>query len=209
MSLDNEHDYVLKLVVVGDSGVGKSSLLVRYTDHCFHDTYISTIGVDFKICTLQLGDKKVKLQMWDTAGQERFRSITRSYYRGAQGVIVVYDVSDEQSFQHVETWLEDVEQYSTSPVARIVIGNKCDLDSKRQVSKLRAKEFCRLNNVVFLETSAKTAENVEQSFQAVAQHIVDNIVGSRKSLRSTTPLMVQTLKGEDLLPEKSHCCRSS
>lgn len=116
------------------SGVGKSCLLLRYSDDSFTSSFITTIGIDFKIKSIMCGDSKVKLQIWDTAGQERFRTITTAYYRGAMGILLVYDVSDEQSFTNVRNWMRQIDQNAAENVTRILIGNKCDVDSSDRVS---------------------------------------------------------------------------
>eukprot|EP01054_Gregarina_sp_Poly1_P011427 Gregarina_sp_Poly_1__11426@NODE_976_length_5498_cov_252_990794_g689_i0_p4_GENE_NODE_976_length_5498_cov_252_990794_g689_i0NODE_976_length_5498_cov_252_990794_g689_i0_p4_ORF_typecomplete_len142_score9_96Ras/PF00071_22/2_4e54Roc/PF08477_13/6e28Arf/PF00025_21/6_9e21SRPRB/PF09439_10/1_4e09Gtr1_RagA/PF04670_12/5e09MMR_HSR1/PF01926_23/3_7e06GTP_EFTU/PF00009_27/4_3e05Septin/PF00735_18/0_00014AIG1/PF04548_16/0_00029RsgA_GTPase/PF03193_16/0_15RsgA_GTPase/PF03193_16/6_9e02RsgA_GTPase/PF03193_16/32AAA_22/P len=130
-----EYDYLFKLLLIGDSGVGKSCLLLRFADDNYTESYISTIGVDFKIRTIELESKTVKLQIWDTAGQERFRTITSSYYRGAQGIIVVYDVTDRDSFDHVRQWMQEIERYAGNDVCRLLVGNKNDLTAKKVCRK--------------------------------------------------------------------------
>jgi len=122
------------LIRLNFSGVGKSCLLLRYSDDSFTSSFITTIGIDFKIKSIMCGDSKVKLQIWDTAGQERFRTITTAYYRGAMGILLVYDVSDEQSFTNVRNWMRQIDQNAAENVTRILIGNKCDVDSSDRVS---------------------------------------------------------------------------
>merc|ERR1711988_2090585 len=123
-----EYDYLFKLLLIGDSGVGKSCLLLRFADDTYTETYISTIGVDFKIRTVEIDGKVIKLQIWDTAGQERFRTITSSYYRGAHGIIVVYDVTDGDTFRSVEQWLEEIERFAGPGVRKMIVGNKKDME---------------------------------------------------------------------------------
>ena len=134
-------DYLFKLLLIGDSGVGKSCLLLRFADDTYTESYISTIGVDFKIRTIELDGKTIKLQIWDTAGQERFRTITSSYYRGAHGIIVVYDVTDIESFNNVKQWLHEIDRYACDNVNKLLVGNKCDLTQKKAVEYQTAKEF--------------------------------------------------------------------
>merc|ERR1712184_163282 len=128
-----DYDYLFKLLLIGDSGVGKSCLLLRFADDTYTDSYISTIGVDFKIRTVDLDTKTIKLQIWDTAGQERFRTITSSYYRGAHGIIIVYDITDVESFNNVRQWLFEIDRFASENVNKLLVGNKCDLVSKRIV----------------------------------------------------------------------------
>ncbi|WAR19583.1 RAB1A-like protein [Mya arenaria] len=166
-----EFDYLFKLLLIGDSGVGKSCLLLRFADDTYTESYISTIGVDFKIRTIELDGKTIKLQIWDTAGQERFRTITSSYYRGAHGIIVVYDVTDQESFNNVKQWLHEIERYASENVNKLLVGNKCDLTTKKVVDYTTAKEFADSIGIPFLETSAKNATNVEQAFMTMAAEI--------------------------------------
>eukprot|EP01086_Lenisia_limosa_P018271 TRINITY_DN9995_c0_g1_i1.p1 TRINITY_DN9995_c0_g1~~TRINITY_DN9995_c0_g1_i1.p1 ORF type:complete len:201 (-),score=68.93 TRINITY_DN9995_c0_g1_i1:137-739(-) len=169
--MNPEFDYLFKLLLIGDSGVGKSCLLLRFADDIYTDTYISTIGVDFKIRTIEREGKTIKLQIWDTAGQERFRTITSSYYRGAHGIIVVYDVTDQDSFNNVKQWLQEIDRYAAENVNKLLVGNKSDLASKKVVESTTAKEFADSIGIKFLETSAKNATNVEDAFIAMADEI--------------------------------------
>jgi len=150
-------------------------LLLRFADHTYTESYISTIGVDFKIRTIELDGKTIKLQIWDTAGQERFRTITSSYYRGAHGIIVVYDVTDVESFNNVKQWLNEIDRYATENVTKLLVGNKCDLVNKKAVDYETAKDFADKLNIPFLETSAKNATNVEKAFLTMAAEIKNTI----------------------------------
>jgi Ras-related protein Rab-1A len=170
-----EYDYLFKLLLIGDSGVGKSCLLLRFADHTYTGSYISTIGVDFKIRTIELEGKTIKLQIWDTAGQERFRTITSSYYRGAHGIIVVYDVTDQESFNNVKQWLNEIERYASPQVQKLLVGNKCDLVNKKAVTYEVAKAFAEKLEIPFLETSAKAATNVEKAFLTMAAEIKNTV----------------------------------
>ena len=169
--MNPEYDHLYKLLLIGDSGVGKSCLLLRFADDTYTESYISTIGVDFKIRTIQLDGKTIKLQIWDTAGQERFRTITSSYYRGANGIIVVYDVTDQVSFNNVKQWLQEIDRYACENVNKLLVGNKCDLVSQKAVDYTTAKEFAESLGVPFLETSAKNSTNVEEAFITMAREI--------------------------------------
>ncbi|KAL9649710.1 hypothetical protein ABK040_009526 [Willaertia magna] len=173
--MNPEYDYLFKLLLIGDSGVGKSCLLLRFADDTYTESYISTIGVDFKIRTIELDGKTIKLQIWDTAGQERFRTITSSYYRGAHGIIIVYDVTDQESFANVKTWLNEIDRYASDNVNKLLVGNKCDLTSKKVVDRSTAEEFAKGLGIPFLETSAKTSTNVEQAFTTMASEIKNRL----------------------------------
>jgi len=166
-----EHDYFFKILLIGDSGVGKSCLLLRFADDSWTETHISTIGVDFKIKTLTIDGKTVKLQIWDTAGQERFRTITSSYYRGAQGIILVYDCTDRESFNNVKQWMGEIDRYACENVNKLLVGNKCDLQAEKTVDTNTAKEFADSYDIPFIETSAKTGFNVEKCFVQIATSI--------------------------------------
>jgi len=169
--MNAEYDYLFKLLLIGDSGVGKSCLLLRFADDSYTESYISTIGVDFKIRTIELEGKTIKLQIWDTAGQERFRTITSSYYRGAHGIIVVYDITDQDSFNDVKQWLQEIDRYACENVNKLLVGNKCDMTSKRAVETTVAQDYADQLGIPFLETSAKSSTNVEQAFIKMATEI--------------------------------------
>jgi len=169
---DGDYDHLFKLLLIGDSGVGKSSLLSRFAEDSFTESFINTIGVDFNLKTLRIEGSIVKLQIWDTAGQERFRTITSSYYRGAHGIIVVYDVTNLETFANVQKWLTEIDRYACSDVHRVLLGNKCDLVIGRKVSINEAQEFANQYNLEFLETSAKSAINVNEAFTKMAISIL-------------------------------------
>eukprot|EP00041_Stephanoeca_diplocostata_P008209 m.118694 g.118694 ORF g.118694 m.118694 type:complete len:216 (+) comp17220_c0_seq1:235-882(+) len=165
------YDYLFKLLLIGDSGVGKTSVLFRFSDDAFNSTFISTIGIDFKIRTIELGDKKIKLQIWDTAGQERFRTITTAYYRGAMGILLVYDITNEKSFDNIKTWIKNIEQHASADVEKMILGNKCDMEDKRKITFEQGKQLADEYKVKFMETSAMNRTNVELAFTEIAQDI--------------------------------------
>jgi len=197
MSAATEYDYLFKLLLIGDSGVGKSCLLLRFADHTYTESYISTIGVDFKIRTIDLDGKTIKLQIWDTAGQERFRTITSSYYRGAHGIIVVYDVTDPESYNNVKQWLNEIDRYASENVCKLLVGNKCDLMSKKSVDYDTAKEFADKLDIPFLETSAKAATNVEKAFLTMAAEI-KNTIAKQPAVANAGKTAVSVAGGQDL-----------
>jgi len=171
---DPKFDFLFKLLLIGDSNVGKSSILLRFTDDDFEEDHPCTIGVDFKIKMLNLHDQKIGLSIWDTAGQEKFRSLTSSYYRGTQGIILVFDVTERESFQHLDNWLKEIELYSTNEnVVKLLVGNKIDMQEKRDVKKEEAIQFARDRGMIYLECSAKTKFGIQNAFEELVQKILD------------------------------------
>jgi Ras-related protein Rab-1A len=195
---------LFKLLLIGDSGVGKSSLLHRFADDEYKEDYISTIGVDFKFKTVEGADgKQVKLQIWDTAGQERFRTITSSYYRGAHGIVIVYDITDSESFANVKQWLHEINRYASENVNKLLVGNKCDLESERQVSLEQGKELAESLGLTFVETSAKSNSNVDQVFHKMAADIRAHMATVPRTESKAKKL---TAKDGRFKKEKSNCC---
>jgi Ras-related protein Rab-8A len=176
MSLAPTYDMQIKLLMIGDSGVGKTCLLLRYANDSFSPTFITTIGIDFKIKNIEIDNKRVKLQIWDTAGQERFRTITTSYFRGAQGIVLVYDVTDRRSFESIRNWISQIQQHADVHVNKILVGNKCDMLDEKVVSTEEGKKLAEEFNMEFWEASAKNDVNVEQSFHSIAKSVKDRII---------------------------------
>lgn len=166
-------DKTMKLLMVGDSGVGKSCILLRFVDDKFNPSFITTIGIDFKIKTIEINGVKIKLQVWDTAGQERFRTITTAYYRGAMGIIIVYDVGDENSFDRVKKWYETVKQHAKDDAQLILVGNKCDDSESRTVSTQQGEALAQEIGIPFIEASAKTGTNVSDIFYKLAELVLE------------------------------------
>ena len=182
-----EYDYLFKVVVIGDSGVGKSSICTRYTKGMYNDMFITTIGVDFECHTISLDDKIIKLQIWDTAGQERFNAITNSFYRGAHGIIIVFDVTNWESFENVQKWIKEIGRREPDVPYKLLLGNKCDQNSKRVITFDAANEYANKLNIPYLETSAKDAVNVDQAFlnmsSAIKSRIISNTLQNPNTLR--------------------------
>ncbi|KAG9394301.1 Small GTPase superfamily, ARF type [Carpediemonas membranifera] len=171
--MNTEYDYLFKLLLIGDSGVGKSCLLLRFAEDTYTESYISTIGVDFKIRTVEIDNSTIKLQIWDTAGQERFKTITAAYYRGAHGIIVVYDVTDVETFNNVRVWLEEINRYASEDVCKLLVGNKCDLEDRKAVEYQTAKTFAESLDISFIETSAKDAMRVDDAFTIISKTLLE------------------------------------
>jgi len=169
------YEILFKYIIIGPSGVGKSCLLLQFTDKRFHTDHDLTIGVEFGARIVTIDGKQIKLQIWDTAGQESFRSITRSYYRGAHGALLVYDITRRETFNHLKGWLTEVREHSNKEMVIMLIGNKNDLEHKRAVTYEEGKKFAEENGLIFNETSAKTAQNVEDAFLKTAELIYDKV----------------------------------
>jgi len=153
--------------------VGKTCILCRFSDDSFNSSFISTIGIDFKMKTIELNGKKIKLQIWDTAGQERFYTITSTYYRGAMGIMLVYDVTDSKSFDSIAKWLRNIDENANEDVVRMIMGNKCDMEDKRVIATERGQDVARHHGITFVETSAKTNVNITRAFHELTQQILD------------------------------------
>lgn len=177
MSIKNKqmYHYILKFIIIGDSSIGKSNILLRFTDNRFQSSHDSTIGVEFATKIISRQNTVYKLQIWDTAGQETFRSITRSYYRGTIGCLMVYDITNRESFESLEYWMSDFRKYCDPNTVIILIGNKADLIDKRQVSYDEGKEFAEKHGFSFFETSAKTGINIADCFNNVVDKINNKI----------------------------------
>uniref|UniRef100_A0A2K6MU60 Ras-related protein Rab-4 n=3 Tax=Colobinae TaxID=9569 RepID=A0A2K6MU60_RHIBE len=168
-------DFLFKFLVIGNAGTGKSCLLHQFIEKKFKDDSNHTIGVEFGSKIINVGGKYVKLQIWDTAGQERFRSVTRSYYRGAAGALLVYDITSRETYNALTNWLTDARMLASQNIVIILCGNKKDLDADREVTFLEASRFAQENELMFLETSALTGENVEEAFVQCARKILNKI----------------------------------
>lgn len=210
-------DYVFKVVLIGDSAVGKSQLLARFTRNEFSLDSKATIGVEFQTRTLTIDSKTIKAQIWDTAGQERYRAVTSAYYRGAVGAMLVYDMTKRQSFDHVARWLEELRGHADKNIVVMLVGNKSDLSTLRSVSTEDAKEFSQRESLFFMETSALESTNVETAFQTVLTEIYRII--SKKALvanEAESSGNSALLKGTNIAitPEqpvgnKASCCSSN
>ncbi|CAJ1062868.1 ras-related protein Rab-11A-like [Xyrichtys novacula] len=178
-SREDEYDYLFKVVLIGDSGVGKSNLLSRFTRNEFNLESKSTIGVEFATRSIQVEGKTVKAQIWDTAGQERYRAITSAYYRGAVGALLVYDIAKHLTYENAERWLKELQDHADSNIVIMLVGNKSDLRHLRAVPTDEAKAFAEKHGLSFLETSALDSSNVELAFKNILTAIY-NIVSQRQ-----------------------------
>ncbi|XP_015791906.1 ras-related protein Rab-10 [Tetranychus urticae] len=196
------YDYLFKLLLIGDSGVGKTCILFRFSDDAFNSTFISTIGIDFKIKTIELRGKRIKLQIWDTAGQERFHTITTSYYRGASGIMLVYDITNLKSFDSVAKWLRTIDEHANEDVEKMILGNKCDMEDKRIIPREKAEAVAREHGIRFLETSAKSNLNINQAFMELAEAILIKRTAGRGSLEAADRVNITQTENKSLI----RCC---
>ena len=170
--MNRDYDYMFKVVLIGDSNVGKSCLLIRFADDCFTENYITTIGVDFRFRTMTVDKSTVKLQIWDTAGQERYRTITNAYYRGSDGILLVADATNRKSLDNIPEWLAEIEKYTDDEVYKMLIVNKSDLEEKTEISDDDLKKFSKLHGIPYLWTSAKSGINVDEAFLKMTQSLI-------------------------------------
>ncbi|WP_411022901.1 Rab GTPase family protein [Salmonella sp. s51228] len=201
------YDFLFKLLLIGDSGVGKTCVLFRFSEDAFNSTFISTIGIDFKIRTIDMDGKKIKLQIWDTAGQERFRTITTAYYRGAMGIMLVYDITNEKSFENIKHWIRNIEEHASHDVERMVLGNKADLEEKRRVPKNRGEMLAVEYGIKFMETSAKNSTNVEDAFIELTRDIKNKMDKSSVRMNSAVKQDIRKVHDQDKKDKKTSFCR--
>ena len=202
----DEYEFIFKVLLLGNSNVGKSSLFLRFVDDIWNDTFVPTIGVDFKIKTFDIDEKKIKMQIWDTAGQERFKNIIASYYRGAHGILLIYDVTDKDSFKNLSNWLIEIEKNANKNVLKVLIGNKTDLEDKRVVTYNQGKEFADTYGLKFLETSAKKNLNVSEAFITLGRELMQ-ASEEKKIIKQKQNKKISVAKVQDLnTPKKNGCC---
>ncbi|KAJ3348339.1 small GTP-binding protein domain [Allomyces macrogynus ATCC 38327] len=195
MSKDDEYDFLFKVVLIGDSGVGKSNLLSRFTRNEFNLESKSTIGVEFATRSIQVDGKTIKAQIWDTAGQERYRAITSAYYRGAVGALLVYDIAKHVTYENVNRWLKELRDHADNNIVIMLVGNKSDLRHLRAVPTDEAKQFAEDNGLSFIETSALDASNVELAFQRILTEIYKIV--SKRALEENAANIAPT-KGDTI-----------
>jgi len=198
-----KYDQNIKLLLIGDSGVGKTCLMLRYAQGTFCETFITTVGIDYKYKFIEIAGKKVRLEIWDTAGQERFKAITRSYLRGAQGILCVYDVTDTDSFDHVSNWMLQIKQYADLKVEKVLVGNKCDLTGRRAVTTEDGRSLAdKSDQIPFFECSAKTETNVQEAFETLARKVLNNI-----SVQTPSAGSGHVVPSDKPPHEKKQCCK--
>ena len=197
--ISQDYDYLFKVLLLGDTDVGKSSLILRYTEETFNSKLVNSIGVDFKMKKKEIDGKIIKVQIWDTAGHERFRSITYSYYRGANAIIIVFDITDKKSFLSITEWLKQIEKHAKENVFKFLVGNKSDLAEERKVTFEEAKEYADKHDLPYIETSAKEGININELFESSIKSFLSNnkYIGGDKNIK---------LNNQSTTSEKNECC---
>jgi small GTP-binding protein len=175
MSIKDEYNMIFKVILIGDSGVGKSNILTRYLNNEFNHNTKTTVGVEFGSKKNKIENYSIKTQIWDTAGQERYKSITNAYYKGSKGAVVVYDITNKKSFENVDKWISDLKTHSSKDVSVIIVGNKLDLEAKRQVTMDDGQNKAKIHNAAFMETSALTCENIDNAFDILINEIFNKM----------------------------------
>ena len=198
--ISQDYDYLFKILLLGDSDVGKSSLILRYTDETFNSKLVNSIGVDFKMKKREIDGKIIKVQIWDTAGHERFRTITYSYYRGANAIIIVFDLSDKKSFISITEWLKQIEKHANENVFKFLVGNKSDLVDKRQITYEEAKQYADEHDLPYIETSAKEGININELFDSS----IKTFLANSKSYRGEKNIKLNSQSTNS--SEKNACC---
>ena len=201
---EDNYEFIFKVLLLGNSNVGKSSLFLRFVDDIWNDNFVPTIGVDFKIKTFEIDEKKIKMQIWDTAGQERFKNIIASYYRGAHGILLIYDVTDKDSFRNLANWLIEIEKNANKNVLKVVIGNKTDLENRRVITYNQGKEFADTYGLKFLETSAKKNLNVNEAFETLGRELMA-AAGDKKIVKQKPNKKISVGQAQNLNTEKKNC----
>ena len=182
MEEDDQYDFIFKLVLIGDSGVGKTNILSRYLTNQFSASTQPTVGVEFGSKIIKKGEKLIKLQIWDTAGQERYKSITSAYYKGAKGAFVVYDISRKSTFDNVDKWINELKNNGSEDVFILLVGNKSDLNDQREISEEEVKKKAEVYNIAFCETSALEGKNIEFAFESLIDKITEKLEKEKEIL---------------------------
>ena len=199
-------DYKFKIMILGESKIGKTCFITRYTNNNFSGAYLTTVGIDFQSKIITLNNKTIKLQLWDTAGQERFRNITKNYYQTSHGFIVAYDISENESFKYVKHWLNDINNNAPKNVKVILIGTKCDLE--RKISKEEGEKIALENNIKFFETSAKDNINVKETFESLTLDILKYMEDEEKIEDNRNSIVIEreSVKDKNKEKKKKKCC---
>ena len=185
-SLEEEaYDERIRIMLLGDSNVGKTSILKRYCKNQFSESYISSVGIDFETKYIKVDEKTINLQIWDTAGQERYKVISKNYYNKSDGFIIVYDITNKSSFDSIVNWVEDIKELASNDNKNIILGNKCDLESERKINKEEGDNLAKKYNCQFFEVSAQNGKNIDKSFLCLVQSILKDVNNSYSSRRGS------------------------
>ena len=195
MESSNDSDLVFKILLLGDSEVGKSCFLMRYSENVFIENYITTIGLDYKLKTVKLDTgKTIKVQLWDTAGQDKYRTIAKNYYKGSHGILLLYDITKQSSFDNIREWVRDIKEEVNEKAILFLIGNKIDMEDQRKIPKEKGVELAEEFKIPFFEASAKSGENVDEVFKALYNKICE-IYGDLERERGTKLIKKRNIKG--------------
>ena len=199
MIINENFDYILRLLIVGDSTVGKTNFIMRFINDKFNESYMTTSGIDLKSKDIEIKNKNIRIQIWDTAGQEKYRAITRNLFLKVLGVLIIYDITNEKSYNNLKTWVQLIREDCGSHMQIIIVGNKCDLDSERKINQEEVLKYARKEKIEYIETSCKTGENVQKAVKTICEKILEN-----NDLSSDISF---TLSSSSLLPpKKKKCC---
>ena len=205
LSKSKQFDYTFKIVMIGDSGVGKSCILLRFADDKFNENFYATIGVDFRFKNVMVDDKSVKLQIWDTAGQERFKTITSAYYRGADGIIIVYDITDRNSFAHIKDWLDDVNKYTDDNPLKIIVGNKIDLIKDKQINNNDMKTMTAQTGIEIIECSAKDSIKINDLMEIMTKKLIEK-KKNEGNKNTTKSMILNDINNKNKEMNNKGCC---
>jgi small GTP-binding protein len=197
-------DLVFKILLLGDSSVGKTCFLLRYIDDTYTENHISTIGVDYKVKMISHEDQVIKLQVWDTAGQDRFRSITKNYFRGSNGIMLIYDITNQGSFQNIKNWIWQIKDSLANDASVTLVGNKCDLESARKIQKAEGQKLAEEYGFHFFETSAKENINIFETFHDLTMEMMKKGIQVTRNAEGSV-----YISGKNKQPNKKKCCEKS
>ena len=214
---DEEYSLIFKMILIGDSGVGKSNILSRYINNSFSETTRSTVGVELSAKVEEINNTKIKIQIWHTAGQERYKSITKTYYKGAKGALIVYDITNKESFKNVDKWINDLKESGDDDVSILIVGNKCDLEASREVTTDEVKKKAELYKMAYCETSALKGENIDNAFRTLIKIVVEknekkkneeDKYGNKSNVISTGVTLETKIISEEKRPKNKYgkCC---
>ena len=202
---EEPYDHLVKILMIGESGVGKTCIIQRFNKNEFSLTHLSTIAIDFKMKVVSVGDEKIKMQIWDTAGQERFNTLTAGFFKGSDGIILCYSITDNKSFENINKWMAQIKSLAPIDVKVLLVGNKTDLEDERKISMEQGKEMADKYGIQLFEASAKTGENVTEVFQRMAELVLEKVMANPRSEDSTRKIGGD---GDNLgSSKKKKCCK--